>query len=200
MKTRRDRLIQLFRENKNVLRFSQALDAGFLRKHLKALLDAGKIERIGRGFYKLTGSPDLSNPDFVTVALQAPKGVICLISALSYYNATDEVPHSVYVAIPRGLRARKINYPPVQYFHYAPKVWKNGIETRSIDGHSVRIYSLAKTVADCFKYRNKIGLDVAREALKIAVTEKKVRPTEIMRFAKICRIDNVIKPYVEALI
>ncbi len=197
---RKDKLIELFKENKSILRFSQALKAGFLRKHLKTLLDAGTIKRISRGFYKLTGSPELSNPDLVTVALKAPKGVICLISALSYYHATDEVPHYIYVAIPRGLRANKIDHPPVQYFHYGLKVWEHGIETSIIDGYPVRIYSLAKTIADCFQYRNKIGLDVAREAMKIAVTEKKVNPTEIMRFAKICRVDKIIRPYLEALL
>ena len=109
MKTRKDELVRLFKKNRGVLRFSRALEAGFLRKHLKALLDAAKIERIGRGIYALTGGPGLSNPDLVTVALKAPKGVICLISALSYHHATDEVPHRVYVAIPRGLRAAKID-------------------------------------------------------------------------------------------
>ena len=200
MKTRKDELLQLFKKNKGILRFSQALEAGFLRKHLKTLLEAGQIEKIGRGIYLLKNGPSLSNPDLVTVALQAPKGIICLISALYYHQATDEVPHSVYVAIPRGTRASKIDYPPVQYFRYTPKVWESGIETHSIDRHPVKIYSLAKTVADCFKYRNKIGLDVALQALKIAISEKKTKPTEIMRFAKICRVDKVIRPYVEALL
>lgn len=200
MKTKKEELIAVFKRNKGILRFSAMLKAGFHRLEIRSLVESGKIEKIGRGIYHLKNSPSFSNPDLVTVALQAPKGVVCLISALSYCNATDEVPHSVYVAIPRGLRASKIDYPPVQYFRYAPKVWESGIEIHTIDGQPVKIYSLAKTVADCFKYRNKIGLDVAREALKIAVTEKKVRPTEIMRFAKICRIDNVIKPYVEALL
>lgn len=200
MRTRKDKLVQLFKKSNRVLRFSQAIQAGFLRKHLKTLLTTGKIERVSRGFYKLTGSPDYSNPDLVTVCLKSPKGVICLISALYYHQATDEVPHSVYVAIPRGVRANKIDYPPVQYFRYAPKVWGQGIETHTVDGHPVRVYSLAKTLADCFKYRNKLGLDVAREALKIAMIEKKVKPAEIMRFAKICRVDKIIKPYVEALL
>ena len=200
MTTKKEELIAEFKHNKGILRFSVMLKAGFHRLEIKSLVESGEIEKIGRGIYHLKNGPSLSNPDFVTVALQAPKGVICLISALSYHNATDEVPHSVYVAIPRGLRANKIDYPPVQYFHYAPKVWENGIETHTIDGHPVKIYSLAQTVADCFKYRNKIGLDVALQALKIAVTEKKIKPTEIMRFAKICRVDKVIKPYVEALL
>ena len=200
MKTKKEALIAEFKRNKGILRFSAMLKAGFHRTEIKSLVESGKIEKIGRGIYHLKSGPSLSSPDLVTVALQAPKGVICLISALSYHNATDEVPHSVSVAIPRGLRANKIDYPPVQYFRYGPKVWENGIETHAIDRHPVKIYSLAKTVADCFKYRNKIDLDVARQALKFAVTEEKIKPTEIMRFAKICRVDKVIRPYVESLL
>ncbi len=200
MKTKKEELLAEFKRNKGILRFSAMLKAGFHRLEIKSLVASGEIEKIGRGIYHLKNGPSFSTPDLVTVALQAPKGVICLISALSYHNATDEVPHSVYVAIPRGLRASKIDYPPVKYFRYATKVWENGIETHTIDGHPVKIYNLAKTVADCFKYRNKIGLDVARQALKIAVTEKKIKPTEIMRFAKICRVDKVIRPYVESLL
>lgn len=200
MKTKKQELIAEFKRNKGIQRFSAMLKAGFHRLEIKSLFESGEIEKIGRGIYRLKNGRSLSNPDLVTVSLQAPKGVICLISALSYHHATDEIPHSVYVAIPRGLRASKIDYPPTQYFRYAPKVWESGIETHTIDGHPVKIYSLAKTVADSFKYRNKIGLDVAREALKIAVNEKKVKPTEIIRFAKICRVDKVIRPYVESLL
>lgn len=200
MKTKKEKLIAEFKSHRGILRFSAMLKAGFHRCEIKSLLESGEIERIGRGIYRLKDSPPLSNPDLVTVTLQSPKGVICLISALSYHEATDEIPHSIYVAIPRGIRANKIDYPPVKYFRYAPEIWKNGIETHTIDGHPVRIYSLAKTVADCFRYRNKIGLDVARQALKIAVTKKKIKPTEIMRFAKICRVDKFIRPYVESLL
>lgn len=200
MKTKKEELLTEFKRNKGILRFSAMLKAGFHRLEIKSLVASGEIEKIGRGIYHLKNGHSLSNPDLVTVALQASKGVICLISALSYHNATDEVPHSVYVAIPRGLRGNKIDYPPVQYFRYAPKVWESGIETHTIDGHRVKIYSLAKTVADCFKYRNKIGLDVARQALKIAVTEKKTKPAEIMHFAQLCRVDKVIRPYVESLL
>lgn len=200
MRTKRDELITVFKQNKGVLRFSAMLKAGFHRLEIKALLKAGEIEKIGRGIYHLKNGPSFSSPDLVNVALQASKGVICLISALSYYNVTDEVPHRVYVAIPRGSRASKIDYPPVQYFRFSEQAWKAGIETHTIDGRPVKIYSLAKTIADCFKYRNKIGLNVAREALKTAVSEKKVKPTEIMRYAEICRVGKIIRPYLETLL
>jgi len=200
MKTKKDELTQAFKGNKGILRFSQVLEAGFHREQLKSLLESGKIEKIGHGLYRLKDAPALSNPDLVTVALKAPKGVICLISALFYHTATDEIPHKVDVAISRDLWATKIEYPPVQYFRFSEKAWKAGVEIHTIDGHSVKIYSLAKTIADCFKYRNKIGLNVARDALKTAVTEKRIKPTEIMRYAEICRVDKVIRPYLEALL
>ncbi len=199
-KTKADELIQAFKQNKGVLHFAQVLEHGFHRKNLKSLVESGKLKKIGRGLYSLKDVTSLSNPDFVTVALKAPKGVICLISALSYHRATDEIPQRIDVAIPRGPWANKIDYPPVQYFRFSDKAWKAGIETHMIDNHPVKIYSLAKTVADCFKYRNKFGLDLAREALKIAVNEKKIKPTEIYNFAKICRVDKVIRPYLESLL
>jgi predicted transcriptional regulator of viral defense system len=200
MKTKRDELIQVFKQNRGVLRFSQVLKASFHRKHLKSLLESGKIEKIGHGLYRLKDAPALSNPDLVTVALKAPNGVICLISALYYHRATDEIPRKVDVAIPRRPWANKIDYPPVQYFRFSEKAWKAGVETHTIDGYSVRIYSLAKTIADCFKYRNKIGLNIARDALKTSVVEKKVKLAEVMRFAEICRVDKIIRPYLEALL
>ena len=200
MKTKKEELKAAFKRNKGILRFSAMLKAGFHRLEIKSLLEAEKIEKIGRGIYHLKKGSGFSNPDLVNVALQTSRGVICLISALSYHNATDEVPNRIYVAIPRGLRANKIDYPPVQYFRFSEKAWKTGIEMHTIDGYPVRIYSLAKTIADCFKYRNKIGLSVARDALKTAVSEKKVKPTEIMRYAEICRVHKIMRPYLETLL
>ena len=104
------------------------------------------------------------------------------------------------MAIPPIAHANRIKYPPVKFYRFAPKTWKSGIEERVISGYKIRIYSLAKTIADCFKFRNKIGIDVAREALKIAVTEKNIKPKEIMQYAKICRVDRIIKPILEAML
>jgi len=200
MKTKREELLRVFKHNKGILRFSAMLKSGFHRLEIKSLVESGEIEKIGRGIYRLKNAPSFSNPDLVTVALKAPNSVICLVSALYYHKATDEIPRKVDVAILRRPWANKIEYPPVQYFRFSEKAWKAGIETHMIDGHPVKIYSLAKTIADCFKYRNKIGLNIARDALKTAVGEKKVKPTEIMRYAEICRVDKIIRPYLEALL
>ena len=201
MKTNNDRkLYKLFRKNKGILRFSDVVKAGFDPIYLKRLSSKGQIEKIGHGLYRLVDSPVLSNPDLITATLQSPKSVICLISALSFHDATDQVPHQIHLAIPMGSRANKISYPPVRYFYYASRAWGEGIESHKIDGHDVPIYSLAKTIADCFKFRNKIGFDVAKQALKIAVTEKQIRANKIMAHAKICRVDKVIRPYLEVLV
>ena len=194
------KLIKAFEANKGILRFSRILKEGFHRKQLKALFDSGKIRRMGRGLYQLTDAPALSNPDLVSAVLQSPKSVVCLISALSFHEVTDAIPRRVDLAIPKGSRANKIEYPPVKFFNFSEVAWKAGIETHKIDGHDVRVFDLAKTIADCFKFRNKIGYDTAQKALKVAVTEKHIRPAKIMEYAKICRVANVMRPYLEALI
>ena len=200
MSTKTNELVKAFEENKGILRFSRILEEGFHRKQVRALLDSGKIRRMGRGLYQLADAPALSNPDFISAVLQSPKSVICLISALCFHEVTDEIPRRVDLAIPMSSRANKIDYPPVKYFYFSETAWKAGIETHKIDGYDVRVYDLAKTIADCFKFRNKIGYDTAQKALKVAVAEKHIRPAKIMEYAKICRVANVIRPYLEALV
>jgi predicted transcriptional regulator of viral defense system len=200
MGTKTNELIKAFKKSKGILRFSEILNVGFHRKQVRALLDAGKIRKMGHGLYQLADAPALSNPDFVSAVLQSPKSVVCLISALSFYEATDEIPRRVDLAIPVSSWANKIDYPPVKYFYFSETAWKAGIETHKIDGYDVRVYDLAKTIADCFKFRNKIGFDVAQKALKVAIAEKHVRPSKIMEYAKVCRVANVIRPYLEAFV
>lgn len=198
MSIKTNELIQAFRKNKGILRFSEILDAGFHRKQVRSLLDADKIRKMGRGLYQLADAPAFSSPDMVSAVLQSPKSIVCLISALSFHEATDEIPRRVDLAIPVSSWANKIDYPPVKYFYFSETAWKAGMEIHKMDGHDVRVYDLAKTIADCFKFRNKIGFDVAQKALKVAVTEKHVRPAKIMEYAKICRVANMIRPYLEA--
>jgi predicted transcriptional regulator of viral defense system len=200
MSTKTNELIRFFEASKGILRFARILKEGFHRKQVKVLLDAGKIRRMGRGLYQLADAPALSNPDFVSAVLQSPKSVVCLISALSFHEVTDEIPRRVDLAIPMSSRANKIDYPPVKYFYFSKAAWKAGIETHKIDGYDVRVYDLAKTIADCFKFRNKIGFDVAQKALKVAVAEKRIRPAKIMEYAKVCRVANIIRPYLEAFV
>lgn len=200
MQERTQKIINYFQNHGGVARFSSILKAGFHPDVLTVLEREGKVEKIARGLYRMTDYTLGSHPDLVTASLQAPRGVICLLSALAFHEATDEIPRSVDIAIPAGTRANKIKYPPVRFYRFSPKAWEAGIENREIESHKVRVYNLAKTIVDCFKFRNKIGMDVAREALKTAVTEKNIKPKEIMQYAKICRVDRIIKPILEAML
>ncbi len=123
-----------------------------------------------------------------------------MISALAFHEVTNEIPQHVDIAIPRRSHANWIKYPPVKFHQFAPLAWESGIKIYKIDGHKIKIYNLAKTIADCFKFPNRIGINVARDALKRAIIEKKVNLQDIMRYAKICRVDKIIKPILETLI
>lgn len=180
--------------------YAEIIEAGFNKAILKSILNSGRIQKIDRGLYRLSAGSRLSNPDVVATSIKVPKGILCLLSALSFHEATSEIPRYVDIAIPRGKHANKIKYPPVRFYRFAPSIWEAGIEEHATEGRKIRVYSLARTVVDCFKFRNKIGLDVARDALKVAVTEKGVKPKEIMRYAKLCRVESIIKPILEAIL
>jgi predicted transcriptional regulator of viral defense system len=189
-----------FRSNGGALRMNQALRDGIHRRMLYSMLEAGVIERLNRGLYRLTDLPPLGNPDLVSVSLKIPNGVICLISALAYHEITTQVPHEVYVALERGTEPPRLGHPPVRIFWFSGHAFTIGIQTHKIDGIPVRIYSPEKTIADCFKYRNKIGLDTAIEALKFYREKKRFKPDDLMRIARVCRVQKVIRPYLEALL
>ncbi len=193
-------LVDFLRKKGGIASYAEIIEAGFNKTHLKDSLNSGRIQKVDRGLYRLSDGTSLSNPDLVAVAIKVPKGTVCLLSALAFHEATNEIPKYVDIAIPRGVHANKIKYPPVKFYRFAPQAWKAGIEKHEIEGHEIKVYNLAKTVADCFKFRNKIGMDIARDALKVAVTEKNIAPKEIMQYAKICRIDKIIKPILETML
>lgn len=194
------RLIEFVKKKGGLASYAEIIEAGFNKAILKSVLNFGQIQKIDRGLYRLTEGSLLSNPDLVAVSIKVPKGIICLLSALAFHEATSEIPRYVQIAIPRGQHANKIKYPPVRFYRFAPNSWETGLEEPGIEGRRIRVYSLARTVVDCFKFRSKIGLDVARDALKVAVAEKGVKPKEIMRFARLCRVEGVIKPILEAIL
>ena len=200
MVNKKPELIDFLREKRGLATYAEIIKAGFNKTLLKSGLDSGRIQKVDRGLYRLSNGFSLSNPDIVAVSTKAPNGVVCLLSALAFHEATNEIPSCVHVAIPRGTHANRIKYPPVKFYRYNPKVWEAGIEEREIGGRKIKIYNLARTIADCFKFRNKIGMNIARDALKAAVMEKGIKPPEIMRYAKICRIDRIIKPILETLL
>jgi predicted transcriptional regulator of viral defense system len=200
MEQKTKRVLDYFKKHGGIVRFSSIIKAGFHPDTLSALEKEGKIEKIARGLYRMTHYTLGSYPDLVIASLQAPRGVVCLMSALAFHEATNEIPRHVDIAIPAGTRANRIKYPPVKFYRFASKAWKIGIEKHEVENHQIKVYSLAKTIADCFKFRNRIGVDIARDALRVAITEKGIKPKEIMEYAKICRVDSIIKPVLEAMI
>src|SRR3972149_6399629 len=185
----------IFRQHGGILKMSEAVQAGIHRKMLYAMHDAGIIEKLDRGLYRLADLPPLGNPDLVSVAMKVPTGIICLISALSYHEITTQIPHEVYVALERGTEPPRLGHPPVRIFWFSGQAFNLGIQIHKIDGVPVRIYSPEKTIADCFKYRNKIGLDTAIEALKVYREKKRFKAEDLMQFARVCRVEKEIRPY-----
>ena len=142
--------------------------------------------------------PPLGNPDLVAVALRVPDGVLCLLSALAVHEITTQIPHEVYVGLGRGAKPPRLEHPPLRWFRFTGKAFTEGIETHRLDGVDVHVYAATKTVAACFKYRNKLGLDVALDALKVYLREKRGAPDELVCFARVCRVEKVMRPYIEA--
>jgi predicted transcriptional regulator of viral defense system len=162
--------------------------------------DAGIIEPLSRGLYRLADSPPLANPDLVTVALRTPEGVVCLISALAFHQLTTQIPHEVHLALRRGSEPPRIDHPPVRTYWFAKAAFEAGIETHRLDSIPVRIYSPEKTLADCFKYRNKIGLDTAVEAVRLYRERRRPSVDALMKYAQVCRVAKVMRPYLEAIL
>jgi predicted transcriptional regulator of viral defense system len=195
----RSRAIKVFQEHDGVLRTKQAIELGIHPRTLYFLRDEGVVTGLSRGVYRLASLPPLSQLDLVTVALRIPRAVVCLVSALSYHEVTSEIPHAVQIALPRRTKTPRLSFPPIHVFWFSGPALSEGIETEKVDGIEVNIYDLPKTVVDCFRFRNKVGLDVAIAALNEAVNRKGVRPAELLRYARLCRIESVILPYLEAL-
>lgn len=193
-----DAALRIFKKNK-VLRSAEIFARGIQPRTLYQMRDQGLVIQEGRGLYRLAGEPLWSDPDLAVIALRIPKGVICLISALYFHRLTTQIPREVHVALPMDSEKPRISHPPTRFFWISPKPFKAGIEKHKIDDVEVKVYSVAKTIADCFKFRNKIGMDVALEALRDGLSQKRCAPEEILRFARINRVERVMLPYVEAL-
>lgn len=190
--------ISIFRESGGQLRMSEAVERGISRYMLYSLRDKGIIEPISRGVYRLADLPPISNPDLVAIALRYPNAVICLISALSFHAITTQIPHEVSLAIRRDTRSPSTDYPPLQVHQFTEESYKSGIEVHIIDGAKVQVYSPEKTLADCFKFRNKIGMDVVLEALKLYRSRMKLDSKKLLQYARICRVEQIMRPYLEA--
>ena len=166
---------------------------------LTRLVRQGRLQRLGRGLYSLPDRPVSEHNALAEVARKHPQAIICLLSALRFHDLTTQSPFEVWLAIPNKARAPKMDYPPLRVVRFSGAALTDGVEEYAIDGVPVRVTSVARTVADCFKFRNKIGLDVALEALQEAWRAKRVSMDELWRYATLCRVTNVMRPYMESL-
>ncbi len=194
------RAVEVFQAHGGILRSSDAIKFGIHPRTLYRLKGEGKIEQLERGLFCLPNLPGHANPDLVTVAKKVPSGVICLISALYFHGLTTQIPHFVYLAVKQGYKPPKITYPPVTFFWFTASIHEDGIESYELDGVQVKCYSKEKTLVDCFRYRHKIGIDVAIEALKKYWLQGHPKLDMILKHAKIGRMEKVIKPYIETVI
>jgi predicted transcriptional regulator of viral defense system len=191
---------QIFLGNGGILKTGEALEQGIHRRTLYAMRDAGILERLDRGLYRLADLPPLSDPDLTTVARKIPKGVICLISALHFHNITSQIPHAVSIALSRGTEPPRLKFPPIRVYWFSGEAFTAGVEKHTIENTEIHVYSAEKTLADCFKYRNKIGMDMVLEALTLYRENGKPKPRKLLQFAKVCRVEKVMRPYLEALL
>jgi len=172
---------------------------GLPREYLVRLHRQGKLNRSGRGIYTVPDANVTEHHSYAEVAKRVPEAVICLLSALAFHEITTQSPPSVWIALGKGARKPAPTSPSLRIVRLSGPSLTEGIENHHVEAIPVRVYSAAKTVADCFKFRNKIGLDIAIEALKDCLRQKKASVNDIYRYAKICRVSNVIRPYMEAL-
>lgn len=186
-------------ERQRVLRAADVREHGWSPQLLLRLYQAGKLQRLSRGLYGLPHAEITEYQTLMEVCQRVPKAVICLLSALQFHEIGTQLPHEVWVALPEATQTPTLIYPALRISRLRGAAYSEGIQTVVAHGTPIRIYSPAKTVTDCFKFRNKIGLDVALEALKDAWRSRKVSMSELIYFARINRVERVMQPYLEAV-
>lgn len=169
------------------------------RATLSRLVESGRLTKLSRGLYALPDRPLSEHFQLAEVAARCPQGAFCLLTALRFHQLTTQNPHELWLALPNKAHNPRVDYPPLRIIRFSGPALAEGIEVHTVDGIPVRVYSVAKTVADCFKYRNKIGLDVALEALRECRRERRATSDELWHYAKICRVANVMRPYLESI-
>jgi len=194
------RAMSLFKRRGGTMRMAEAVRAGIHRDTLRAMTQGGILNRLGRGMYQLVDARSSTHPDLALTAKRVPHGVVCLISALDFHELTSEIPHEIYLAIPRNQTPPRLSYPPIRCFRFSGRAFTEGIESHDIGPTAVRIYSREKTLADCFKFRNKIGLDLWLEAIRRYREQRGYNLEKLLHYAQICRVANRMRPYLESLL
>jgi len=195
----REQLLELVRE-KNIVGARDVEAAGISRNYLYLLHNEGLLEKCARVLYTLSDSSISEHWQLAEVAKRVPNSIVCLISALSFHHITTQIPHEVWLAVPRGAWRPLIGYPPLNLTFVSGNAFSFGAEEHDVNGVTVRVYSPAKTVADCFKHRSKVGLDVAIEALREVWRSRKASVDELIKAAEVNRVARIMRPYLEATV
>jgi len=198
--TKYEKIIKIFKSNKGYARSKDILTQGFHSRDIKSILNKGIIIKVKNGLYRLDDTQVISNQSFIDLALAVPEGVICLLSALSYYELTTFNPSIISMAINHKSWRPKIKYPPVEFYYFSTKQFKAGIDEINIKGHMVRIYCPEKTICDCFRYRNKLGLDVAKEGISEYLNRNDRNLEKVLEYAKICRVKKLLETWINAMV
>ncbi|NKC14315.1 MAG: transcriptional regulator [Gammaproteobacteria bacterium] len=196
--TKKERILELLK-NTGVLRPRDLAELGISGGYLARLYDEGVLDRPSRGLYTLAEAEPTEHRTLAEAGKLVPHGIVCLLSALRFYDLTTQAPFEAWLAIGEKARLPKIDYPPLRIVRFSGDALSFGVQEQEIEGVKVRVYSPAKTVADCFKYRNKIGLDVAIESLRDCLRQRKATMNELWDAAKVCRMSKVMRPYLEAV-
>jgi predicted transcriptional regulator of viral defense system len=193
------RMIQWIEEAGGTVSSSEVMGAGFHSQTLTRLVREGVLERVARGVYRLPDAEISESHGLVLATKAAPGAVVCLLSALSFHEAGTQLPEVVWLALARRRHTPRVDYPRTRFVHLSGRAFTEGVEEHLVEGQTLRVYCLAKTLADCFKFRNRIGLDVAIEALTDSWRRRRVRAAELDTYARICRVHRIMRPYIEAL-
>lgn len=199
-KTIKNRIYVVFKKCNGYAYTKDITGAGIHNIYLNSLLEDGQIERIKRGLYRWIGMSEDNNSSMVDVSMAIPKGVICLQSALAYYNLTTYKPWGISVAIDRKAKVALPNYPPISLYYFPTKIYKSGVEQIRVNGHYVKIYSKEKTICDCIRYRDKVGKDIAKEAVVEYLKGSTRNIDTLINYAEICGVSEQIKIYLEVLL
>ena len=194
-----DQILRLARRRR-LLSAADVREQGLTPQLLIKLHQSGKLERVARGLYSLPGSQPTGHQSLVEICRRVPRGVICLLSALQYHEIGTQLPHEVWLALPEATQTPPIDYPPLRIVRLRGGAYADGIETFIEGGSSLRVYGIDKTIADCFKFRHKIGVDVALEALKEAWRQRKLNLDRVAHFGKVNRVSKVMQPYLETIV
>ncbi|HPG41140.1 MAG TPA: hypothetical protein PLP19_10805 [bacterium] len=194
-----DKAIKIFKSHAGYAFLKDLKEQGIHTDTLRKLVNESIVEKIKPGLYKLTDAPVYSQQGFIDVCLAMPRAVICLFSALDYYELTTFIPSMIMVAIPRDQKPQKIIYPPVDTYYFSNNMYQLGIEKVKTDGGWFNIYSKEKTIIDCFRYRNKLGEDIAVEGLKNYL-KGNFKMNSLIGYAQKSRMYNVVKPYITAIV